>query len=326
MTPLLLALLVWFGGPAAIQGAQGSIRAALSRDTVTIGARFLYRLRVETPPGARVRFPVVLDTVGPVTSVAPASVRASGDTLWTAEYELAAWEPGLQAVAPVLVTIAFPDGAVQTVEAPRAAVAVRSVLPAGSDSIEPRGPKDVWGPSRTWWEVALAILLPIAVVVTGAYLLSRWRRRRKRYVPVVVSDPRAIALAALAALERDGIAWLVEGDTEAYYTQLAQILRYDLQTLNASWGTDLTTSEVTGRLNEAGVSIQHVLELRDILSETDLVKFARARRALEDARELTQRARRWLEEFEFPMPDAELVGVGAETAPEEARETVEGAP
>lgn len=313
-----LAVLAFLAGLPVAQSPQVSIRAALNADTVTVGARFVYRVSVRTPSGARARFPAVLDTVGPVTSVAPAALRAFGDTLWTAEYELAAWEPGVQAVAPVIVTVGLPDGSVTAMPAPRGAVAVRSVLPPGPGPFEPRGPKDVWGPSRAWWEIGLAILVPIALALGIAFLLRRWWQRRKRQVPTVVSDPRGIALAALAALEREGVAWLLEGDTEAFHTQLAQILRYGLQALNLSWGTDLTTSEIADRLNEAGVSIRHVRELRDILDETDLVKFARARPTLEDALELTQRARQWVSEFELPVPEVEIVGAAAEAPPESA--------
>lgn len=302
--------------------------AAVVPETVTVGSRFALRVRVHVEPGTRVTFAASLDSTDAVTGVGPADVRAWGDTLWTAEYESAAWEPGVHAMPAPQVTVRGATGLASAVDLPAARVVVRSVLPA-QGTARPRGPKDVWGWSWAWWEIALAVVGAAALVALVVVLRRRWRRR-PRPLPRVESDPKAVALTALDTLRQRGLGWLVRGDSKAYYTQLSLILRYYLQLLREEWGPDLTTAELVVRLHADGVSSFHAFELSDVLGEADLVKFAPVRPTAQDAAMLTERARQWVEEFEPPAPPApepegEPVGAGASGGAAQAGAAGEGA-
>lgn len=318
-------LAVWLAATTAAVGGQGgelpAIETSVVPETVTVGSRFVYRVSVRTTPGVGVVFPQVLDTTGVVTSVTPAQVRSSGDTLWAAEFEGAAWEPGRHRLPPVAVTLLVPGDSTRVVEASGPEVVVRSVLPANAEAVEPRGPKDVWGGNWTVWEWGLAALAAAALLGLALYAGHRLRSR-KPAVPAVSLDPKVVALSALATLEDKGAAWLVDGDAKAYYTQLSQILRYYLQALNPTWSPDLTTAELLLRLRLESVSGYHAFELADILGEADLVKFAPVRPLARDAVTLTERAREWVEAFELPEP--ELAEVVADAGSGPAAPTADG--
>ena len=299
--------------PAA-QTPPVRVEAAVVPETVTVGSRFALRVRVHVEPGTRVAFPASLDSTDAVTGVGPAEVRVSGDTLWTADYESAAWEPGEHALPMPQVTVRGTEGFPSAVGVPAARVVVSSVLPA-QGTPRPRGPKDVWGWSWAWWEMGLAVLGAAALVALVVWLRRR-QRRRPLPLPRVHSDPKAVALTALDTLRQRGLGWLVRGDSKAYYTQLSLILRYYLELLREEWSPDLTTAELVVRLRADGVSSFHAFELSDVLGEADLVKFAPVRPTAQDAAALTARAREWVEEFEPPAPPAPepegaLVGAGA---------------
>ena len=299
MTGALWAAVAW----AAIAQAPGPVRveAAVVPETVTVGDRFVYRVRVRAAAGTHVTFPAALEPTDSVEGAAPVEVRTSGDSLWTAEYEYVAWAPGVRDLPGFDITVRAPGGGTVTRTVPPHEVVVASVLPAGADAVSPRGPKDVWGRSWAWWELAL-LALGVALVVGGAALLWRRLRRRVPPIPRVSADPKAVARHALEALEQVGKGWLIRGEAKPYYTQLSQILRYYLEAVDERWGPDLTTAELVVRLRSDGVSSYHAFELGDILGEADLVKFAPVRPWMRDAVALTERARLWVEEFEPPPP------------------------
>lgn len=319
MIGLLPAAALW---AALAQGARPpEVEAAVVPETVTVGARFTLLVWVRTPPGTRVVFPDTLEVSEAVAGVTPVEVRRSGDTLWRAEYEVVAWAPGRHDLPALAVRARAPDGEPVALEAPRPAVVVASVLPAGVGPVAPRGPKGVWGANWAWWEVAGAALA--SALALGA-LVWGWRRlgRRPRPLPRVTSDPKAVALAALDTLQAQGVGWLIRGDAKTYYTQLSQVLRYYLQAVEARWGPERTTTELLVRLRSDGVTSYDAFELGDILGEADLVKFAPVRPLPRDAVALTERARQWLREFRPPAPEpepepepaAEAAGVAAAEA------------
>lgn len=299
MSAAALGVWLWLG---LAQEAAPRIEAVVVPERVTVGSRFALRVQVRTEPGVSIIFPTALDSTDAVTGVGPADVRRGGDTLWTAEYESAAWAPGVHALPPLEVVVRRAGAAPALVQVPASQIVVFSVLPAG-ERVEPRPPKDVWGWPWAWWEVLAAVLAAVALLALVLYA-SRRRRRRPRPLPQITTDPRSVAIAALDTLRQRGVSWLVRGDSKSYYTQLSQILRYYLQAVREPWSPDLTSAELIVRLRADGVSSFHAFELSDILGEADLVKFAPVRPTVRDAAALTERARAWVQGFTPPEPEA----------------------
>lgn len=90
--------------------------------------------------------------------------------------------------------------------------------------------------------------------------------------------PEVIALAALEELRREGLA--SRGLLKEHYTRLTDILRPYLERRFGFPAADLTTSEIMEAIERrlpADGQPGPASELRRVLEESDLVKFARAR-------------------------------------------------
>jgi hypothetical protein len=295
--------------PAA---APGQVRAAagVSPDTVTVGDRFRVVVRLSTPPGTRVDFPGRLDPTAEVNVLGAPRVRpAPGGREHTAEYRMVAWRTGELRLPALSARVTPPGGSAGTVRVPLPAPIVRSVLPADTAGVTPRGPKDVLDAPRPPWLLA-ALLVALALLLAAlARRLLRRRRGPRAPLPVSVPDARAHALAELERARRLGL--VERGAWKELYARTSGALRGFLAALSPEWGEDLTTGELVRRMG--GEDAGEVERLEGLLREADLVKFARVVPGREEAERHWAGARAWVEQFQ-PGGAAAAEPVTAEAA------------
>lgn len=309
---LVLLACAWFAATATHATAQRH-GAAVSPDTVTVGGRFRVAVRIEVPPGMRISFPDTLDVPADVEAAARREMQsdtATGVETLTAIYTLAAWKPGTIELPPAKLRLMTED-ANETLEIALPPVTVMSVLPADTAGIEPMPLKDVLGPDRALLPLLLALCLALLLL---ALAIWAWRRRRLDASSIEATPavpPRQRALEALDHLLASGL--LERGDLRAFYFAVTAILREYVAAVNPEWGTDLTTAELRARMSgrfrfsgqAADVAAPAIasrgVRLDALLVHADLIKFARHGAAPGEARGDLETARRWVEEFDWPM-------------------------
>lgn len=207
--------------PLAAQDAPGpgTVRtgASVEPDTVRVGEPFTIGVVATTPDA--VRFPPLIDAGDGWEQLDIARIE-TGDGEARAYYRLVAWRAG-ELELPDLV-IATGDGARRfRVRLP--APTVRSILPAGDETPELRGPRGPFDPGVPW-------LLWLALVVLLAVIAWWWwRRRRRGPEPAVVAEeegsdlPSERARAAIVALRQEAEAGALAAP--AFYDRLEDILR-----------------------------------------------------------------------------------------------------
>jgi hypothetical protein len=286
--------------------------AEVAPDTVTVGDRFRVVLSLWLPPGAWVELEPPEDTTRLQFVSRPRTTRPDSTSgRIRVEVEMVAWRTGLPDTATVRARSVMPDGSTRSVQLDLRLPVVRSVLPPDTTRHVPRGPKDVWGPGRDWRLIALLAALAALLLILITWLIVRRRRRR----PLELSGtPKERALKILEHARKSGMA--EAGDWKGFYTLVAQALRGYAAALDPAWGADLTTSELLARMREDGVSAESLDPLAHVLRVADLAKFARHRRALDDARDDWSAAREWVETFTRPVrdtvePEPALAGAGA---------------
>ena len=250
----------------------------VSPDTVLIGQPFSLFIKVVAPKGVRFEFPSGPDTatqngVRPIELRGEKIVTMLGDTA-VALYHLVAWDIGTQ-------PLRFPDVRVTFAGQERrpplggASVFVKSVLPADTSLRVPRPARPlIVLPVFNWlrWLALLAALIAIALAWWA------WRRYRNRPKPPV--DPYVRAQQEFARIEERRL--LETGEPEEYFAAMVDVTREYLAARVPGVRRSDTTRELLRTMQpREGVEA----ELPRLLDRADMVKFARADAAQQEARE-----------------------------------------
>jgi hypothetical protein len=260
--------------------------ATVDHDTVTVGDVVRLSVRVRAPLGATVNFPTALDSLGPVQSLEPPTVRDGADSSAVdrvATYRVAAWDIGAMRIRLGDVIVQTDDGE-RRVQLTLPSLFVRSVLPADSALRVPKPARDLLSvrPPIPWWWWALAALAALLIGLGVWY----WRRRRRR-VAQPPGDPFADAEAAFARVER--LRLPEAGEPGRHAALMADVMRRYLAARHETASLAHTSGELLSALR--GTRTVSFERLRRLLDEVDPVKFARAPLTTARARELGEEAK-----------------------------------
>jgi hypothetical protein len=299
----LIAFLALLQAPAAQRPTAPRIAVGLRPDTVTVGDPFLLSIRIRAPRGSTIEFPVGPDSGGPVELLDPRVIApftgdtaAGGDVDQVARYRMAAWETGPLPIDLGSATVRT-SGRVTQLPVGEREIFVRSVLPADTTLHVPKPARGIFGPVVPWWWPWLPILVAAAVV--GGLLWWWWRRRRRRSAAGTVVDPYELAEREFARIEALGL--LEAGERGRFVALMVEVLRDYLAARVATAHPSLTSTELLAVMRSA--ADVPVDRLTPVLSETDLIKFARRPVSTERAREIAREARAIVHDLGRPAPE-----------------------
>jgi hypothetical protein len=288
------------GEPASRTVSADRVRLTveLDRTRLLIDDQVRLSLRVEAPEDLLVELPEFADLAGQLSVVSrernEPRPAASGIRLWEQSYLLQPEDVGDIALPPLLISYqgpSRPEPMQLGIEPP--GITVDTVLPAGADVTRP---KDIGSPvplPPSGWR--LAAWIAGGALILLALLLAVLARRRPSRRPS--ASPRPAHLAALEELDRLERARLLEGgQMTELYAKLADILRhYALHRFGLSAPTQ-TTEELLAGL--AGLSLAEGpgRAMAPLLTDCDLVKFARHRPSRAAAEQALQGARSFVRE------------------------------
>jgi hypothetical protein len=291
--------------PSAAAPQQREAAAGVAVDTIRVGDAVPVAVRVAIGSGERVVWPDTLP-LGETEAENAASVRARVDTLADgrleaeAVYSVTPWRTGEVPLPDLAVGVVGGDETVRTRSVSLPVLNVLSVLPADTAGLQPKPAKGVVGRS---WAVLPIVLAALAVLAVLGGLVWWLRRRRPAEAPDEgpTISPRERALARLDAALDAGL--IDRGAMKTFYTRVSHAVRGYLADLDPDWGDDLTTTEVLGRFRKQ-VTATGAVALAELLRPADQVKFARREPDASTARMEWQRARDWVESFDWPPAPA----------------------
>jgi hypothetical protein len=268
---------------------------SLSRDTVTVGERFIAVIRVRAPRGAAIEFPTAMDSASANSLTAmemigkPAIDTLADSTSITASaaYRLAAWDVDLQQLGLPDIVVRY-NGQTGYVSVADRGVFVKSVLPADSALRIPKPARPAILMTGLNWRPLLLALALIAAAL-GLWRLWIWYRRRKD-APL---DPYDAAQREFTRIE--GMNLLASGQCELYAALMSDVMREYL----ARRVPEIERSHTSSELIAAGGRIYPAAGgLGELLWHTDLIKFARIGVTTEEAENLGASARAVVESVE----------------------------
>jgi hypothetical protein len=268
------------GAPIPVQDAIN-----IEPDTVRVGDPFVVKIGVRAPQGATIAFPPPPDSTHAVQGLDPVRVETrsdSGGVVQWAYYRVAAWDIGEQPISLGEVTVTA-GGRTRRIALSGYKVFVASVLPADSALRMPKPARPLFEfAAPLWW-----LWLALAALVVALLLLWWWWRRRKRGTPAVHIDPFAHAEKEFARIE--ALRLVEAGERGRYVALMVEVVRDYLAARYAAARLSHTSTELLTALR-AERAVPHE-RLDRLLSEADLVKFARRPLTTERARELGREAR-----------------------------------
>ncbi|MEP6620485.1 MAG: hypothetical protein ABJE47_14260 [bacterium] len=295
---------------AAAQQREIPVQAGvgIDHDTVTVGDVIRLTVRIHAPLGATVNFPAAVDSLGPIQSIEPPTVRNGSDSASAADrvatYRLAAWDIGQQAVRLGEVLVQSDEGE-RRVALTLPSVFVRSVLPADTALRVPKPARpllDVRPPIPWWWWAAGAL----AVLVLG--LLAWWLSRRWRRTSAGTGDAYADARVSFGRIER--LRLIDAGESGRHAALMTDVLRHYL----SARIDEVSLAQTSGELLDAArgaPSVSHEA-LATLLHEVDAVKFAAAPLGSERARALGEEAKTLVREEHARSAELALAAVAKE--------------
>lgn len=267
------------------QGLTAQMGTRITPDTVTIGDPFILVVRVRVKPGFTAEFPQLPDSSDAKPSKialvgVPLLERPPTDSLeFRATYKLTAWDVGAQAIPLTDVHIVGPQG---TGFLPlRPTVFVKSVLPADTTLRVPKPLRALYPVQKTnWWPlIILAIAAALAELLWWIY--KRWRAQRD-----APRDPYDVALEEFKRVE--ALELVQKGEPERHAVLMAEAMRVYLSAKVPDAGISDTPRQLVDHVTGAGLADERV---REIMEETELLKFARARTSPDASLQLGRNAR-----------------------------------
>lgn len=186
----------------------------------------------------------------------------NGNRAWTGIYTVTAWDTGIYRVNPIIVPVGDTSLTIQP-ENLRVTFVKQKIgdeIFEFSDDV----PEDPWYYLKKYWWISL-IIVPLVVL----FFLRRRFRVRKRFRQLSLKDR---TLLAIDGLEKQ--AYWKKQQFVAHYSEYSYILR---SFLSSRYGLSLmerTTTEAIADLRKRGLDNVTLDRIRELLDDSDLVKFA----------------------------------------------------
>ncbi len=277
--------------------AQEAIRILSHRfdpDTITIGDPVQLSLQIEADESLHIYLDPMevseqehLEVDKPQIKHIRSEDTPTGKARYEVTYPLRAFAIGTHPLSPITIKYAEADGDNGSIQTPAYRFEVQSVKPPSATEVkEIKGP---WSVSPNWFLYILAVLLVMVIVGVLVFLYLRKQAKPVEFQSEVVPQrqPHAIAYEQLNRIE--GMNWVAQGEMKIYHTEISQVIRQYIAARYHIPALELTTQELLDRLGSEDVPSELVQRL---ITNCDLVKFARYSPAKPEAHERLEEARR----------------------------------
>ena len=271
-----------------------TVTATVDSQSITIGDWIRYTVDIEYPGGTAVAVPSLKDTLGLFDIVQQDSLMRSeenGTVTLKKNFVITRFEAGNLMVPPFVVYYRDASGNILTAQSNPIPVEVRGVEVDTSRSIyDLKPPLSV---PMSAEEIALYVALVLLAAAAG-YGIYYYVQRKKRIVDVAEETmpdipPHVLALLQLDELEEKQL-WQ-KGESKLFYSEATEILRRYFERRYGILALEMTTGEVMEQLKKFKIEKGMFSTIEQLLSDADLVKFAKYQPAARENEDVIPTAR-----------------------------------
>lgn len=263
-----------------------SVESKLDKQSITVGDRVTYTVIITADTTLTVDSLAIGSNLGAfeIKDFTPReSQLAEGLRIYKQSYEITTFTTGEYQIPPLEINYQTVSGEEKTIKTDPVPLTVKSLLSGedGADIRPIRGPVEFESPFPLWWVIGGAVVALAAVL---GYIL--YRRARKPIdlgeEPVDTRLPWEITLEELDKLESAEL--IAKGEFKAFYFRLSEIFRAYLERRYGIAALERTTYEILQEFRALSLESEEEKEIRQLLEECDLVKFAKFPPTTEGAR------------------------------------------
>ena len=324
-------LILILASPALAQFSDNiDISLETDQEGITVGDPIRLHLVVTHPAGYEVAIPALETNWGDFEvwsqSVPEVSQNEDGSETTSQIIEAAVFAPGVFQTPSLNISLLDPNGQVLERVVPQASIEVVSVLSEPEPELRDIKPQaDLpFPPLWPWILLATLLALGFALILIWfiLYLRKRLKKPKPEPVPVPVFDPRSPYEIAMDELNRiEALDLPGQGRFKEYYTLVTTCLRAYIGSEFRFPALDYTTAETGQTLRTLKVESKDTQGIIEILTEGDLVKFARFTPDFEESRSLINRTRVLVELVSYePEPEPIETSSESDFGPESASE------
>ncbi|MBI4802968.1 MAG: hypothetical protein HY796_10640 [Elusimicrobia bacterium] len=276
-----MGALLLLAAPRPAGGEEVSFKIARSAAKPKLAEQFTLRLELSCPADYDVKPDTssFQDEVFELTLIKRLAPTASGAVKTEVfELEASAFNTGISTF-PETTWLLTKGADIKKASSPAFAI---EILPLYDGKKEKEGIKDIYPPFSfiPWIRLILGAL---AAAAAAYFLYKKFKRTAGGPLAPAVADnrtPYQFASDALAELLASGL-W-DEGKVKEFYSRLSDIFRNYLDAEFAVKAELMTTNGITRDLKKTGADIKTVIKTRELLENSDLVKFAKFRPGQKD--------------------------------------------
>ena len=259
--------------------AAAELRVKVDKAVAYPGDVITFTLETEYQPEIKIELPEISDRFSEFRLIGDGSARPKekgGRILAERWYKLQADTAGSYIIDPIEATYTMPDGTQEALKTPKIFLEIVSLLEeegAVNDIRDIKPPVDISNLYRVALVILAVLLAAILVILIGGRVFARWRRRAREQ-KLAPQPPHEEALEALQRLLGKG--FIEKGRPKEFCFEISEILRRYIQARFDFPAIDLTTEEILPRVEDDGI-VKDTLKplVREFLTRTDLVKFAK---------------------------------------------------
>ncbi len=330
---VVILFILYLGGrilctrPLALKpGEQLQARWTVEPGIHRIGDPVLITLSVESAPKVRYQMPdPSAIKFSPLEMQSQSKLRREwlpGGERHSIQFRTISWETGRFTLPGPTFNYLDAQGKTHRYRVRPLVIAITSLLPVGRSRAEllKLPLKPIRGPvgltpnyAALWWFIALAALTGLIYGIVRRYQKRPLQRQLESVAPVIAVEPaHQIALQRLAALET--ASYLSSGEFKRYYSELSEIARQYIEGRFQIKALEMTTEEFLAFIAaNRNLKVQHQFLLQEFLRSSDLVKFAKFKPLIDQARQDLERIRQLVNET-HPEPPFEAAALN-EPAP-----------